>query len=424
MTGRQWFLVLSVLVILAASSPMWSRGLLAVSALQQLTTDPAADMRSVWSPDGQRIAFQSSRSGSWSIWTMDADGKNQREVTPGVANDRHPAWSPDGKQLAFDSDASGSREIWIVESDGQNRRQLTSLGTISNFPAWSPDGTQVAFYVYQEGTLNLWAVRVDGSNLRPVTLDLANVHRDQCTFACHRAAWSPDGQQIAYSGGDHQSIWLIDADGSNPTEIVAGKEHNHFPWYTREGRIGYLAEHIALDGSWTDAWVLDPQSGGVELLLDGIQIQGPLEWSPDGTKLLFHSPRSGNFDIYGVDLLADGGREALQTKPDLAAPSPERDPDSTAAGMPTGGEQQPAVPASSPERGPDAAVPGTPAPEKGPDAAASVAPPGEEAELAASEATSSAWFASPLILGTIGLIGLVGLGVVVAVLVIRRNRRI
>lgn len=386
MTGRPWVLGLSGLVILAALSAMWARSLLAASALQQLTTDPATDVRPAWSPDGQRVAFQSNRSGSYSIWIMDADGKNQHEVIPGDSDNRHPAWNPDGKQLAFDSDASGNREIWTVKSDGRNPRQLTTLAARSSFPAWSPDGSQIVFYTYQEGTMDLWVVQVDGSNPRRLTSDLADERHNQCTFACHQAAWSPDGQKIAYTGGDHQSIWLINADGNNPTEIVAGTEHSHFPWYTPDGRIGYLAEHVSPNESWTDAWLLNPISGEVTLLLDYIQLQGPLEWSPDETKVLFHSPRSGNFDIYVADLLAEGGREALQTRPGTVASSPD-----------------------------SGSV--TPAQETSPDSTASGA-------LAAPEATSGAWFAPPLVLGVIGFAGLIGSLALIVVIAVRRKRRV
>lgn len=388
MSGRQWVLVLSVLVILAALSTLWSGGLLAASALQQLTTDPGADVRPVWSPDGQRVAFQSNRSGSYSIWIMDADGRNQREVIPGTSDDRHPDWSPDGKQLAFDSDASGSREIWIVDSDGQNPQRITALGALSSFPAWSPDGAQLVFYVYQEGIMDLWVVKVDGRDSRPLTSELADERRSQCTFACHQAAWSPDGQQIVYTGGDHQSIWVIDVDGSDATELVPSTEHNHFPWYTTDGRIGYLVEHVGSNESWSDAWLLDPVSGEVTLLLDHIQLQGPFEWSPDETKLLFHSPRSGNFDIYVADLLAEGGREALQTRPGAVTSSP---------GL-------------AEETSPDAAAPGAPA--------------GTDVEAPAPEATSRAWFASPLVLGALVLAGLIGLVGLIVVTGVRRKPRV
>lgn len=422
MVRLRWLSVLGMTVILATLSVMWVRSLLAASTLQQLTTDPATDVRPVWSPDGQRVAFQSNRNGSYSIWVMDVDGQKQRQVVPGVSDDRHPAWSPDGKQLAFDSDASGRREIWIVDSDGQNPRQVTSLEALSNFPSWSPDGSQISFYVYQNGIMDLWTVGVDGSNPQPLTSELASERRSQCTFACHQAAWSPDGQAIAYEGGDHKSIWLINADGSDPREIVAADDHNHFPWYTPDGQIGYLTEHVNPTEAWTDAWLIDPVSGQVTLLLDRIQLQGPLEWNQDRTKVLFHSPRGGNFDIYTVDLQAGGGREALQTPASIgASPSQPSGPDSEAPEAATDEETQPA---DSDLAAPEAAVDEKTQPADS-DLAASEAATDEEAQPAAPEAATSSRFASPLVLGAIGLVSLAGLlGLIVLVIMVRRKGRV
>lgn len=321
MTRIRWFSALSLLAAVVAFSAVVSGRLNADSAIQQLTTDPATDVRPVWSPDGQQIAYQSNRSGSFGVWIMDANGENQREITPGDSDDRHPAWSPDGQKLAFDSDASGRREIWIVDSDGQNRQQVTSIGAISNFPGWSPDGTVLSFYIYQDGTLSLWIVAVAGGEPRALTLDLADERRNQCTFACHQAGWSPDGQKLAYTGGDQRSIWTINVDGSSPTEIVSGEDtNNHFPWYTADGQVGYLTEHITAEASWTDAWLLNPASGEITLIMDRIRHQGPLEWSPDGAKVLFHSPRSGNFDLYVVDLSLEEGAAVLRGEVETMPP--------------------------------------------------------------------------------------------------------
>ncbi len=433
MIRLRWLLVPSIVLILVILSIIWTHNLRAASAILQLTHDPATDVRPVWSPDEQRIAFQSNRNGSYNIWIMDADGQNQREVLSGNSDDRHPAWSPDGKKLAFDSDASGRREIWIVDSDGQNPQQITSLEALSNFPSWSPDGARIAFYVYKNGIMDLWTVEVDGSSPQPLTSELANERRNQCTFACHQAAWSSDGQVIAYEGGDHNSIWLIDADGSNPREVVGADDNSHFPWYTSDDQIGYLTEHVNPDEAWTNAWLLDPVSGQVTLLLDHIRLQGPLDWSQDKTKVLFHSPRSGNFDIYLVDLQATGGREALQTAASAGVPpSQHPGPDLEAPEAATDEETQPeASDLEAPEAAVDEKIqPGdsdleaseAAADEEAQSTTSEVEDPGSEGQRSDRAMTRSR-FASPMVLGVIGLVGLLGMiGLIVVISVIRRNR--
>lgn len=164
--------------------------------------------------------------------------------------------------------------------------------------------------------MNLWTARLDGSDAKPLTRELASAYSNQCTFSCHPAAWSPDSRSRAYSDGNLAAIWMMRSDGSNPREIIAvNNENNHFPWFLADGRLGFITEHVEPSRAWTDAWVYDFKSQQRTLMQGSMSLQGPMAWSADNTKALFHSPRSGNFDIYMVDLNAPGGIDALQGTP-------------------------------------------------------------------------------------------------------------
>jgi len=405
-------LILGVVLICLVLMATGVRSLQADSVLLRLTDNPATDVRPMWSPDEQTIAFQSNRNGSFSIWLMDAGGGNQREILPGESDDRHPAWSPDGTQLAFDSDASGRREIWVIERDGQNLRQLTSLDALSNFPSWSPDGSKIAFYMYQDGIMDIWTMNADGSNPQPLTSELASERREQCTFACHQAAWSPDGQEIAYAGGEHHGIWLVGVDDGTTRELVSDDEHNHFPRFTSDGNLIYITEHIQSDEVWTDAWLFDPESGNTTLILDRMRLQGPFEWNKDRTKVLFHSPRSGNFDIYLADLATEAGRQALQTisghvtassdhpGAELEAADAEAEASEAEETTPTEAEPTSAEAQSQPAEG----VPPT--------------APNE------AEAATSSGSALSVVVIIVGLVSLGVIGVIAVILVMRRKRSV
>jgi TolB protein len=71
--------------------------------VQQLTASPGHDWGPVWSPDGQRIAFASDRTGNFEVYVMDADGGNVQQLTENPGEDFEPVWSPDGERLAFGS---------------------------------------------------------------------------------------------------------------------------------------------------------------------------------------------------------------------------------------------------------------------------------------------------------------------------------
>ncbi len=281
----------------------------------QLTNSHAIDVRPAWSPDNRLIAFQSNRhSDTFHIYVMNADGTHQRALTQGATDDRHPVWMPDGKSILFDSSDGSHDEIWQVNVADGNLKQITHLGAQANFVSSSPDGQRIAFYVYKNETLDLWTAQIDGSQARQLTTNLASATNNQCTFPCHSAAWSPDGRSIAYSAGELDTIWMMGADGKNINQVIADGADNHFPWFLPDGRLGYITEHVSPVQSWTDAWAYDLKSGQTTLLQEQMSAQGPFDWNTDNSKVLFHSPRSGSFEIYLIDLSTPIGVEALRGK--------------------------------------------------------------------------------------------------------------
>jgi len=305
-----------VVVAVAMLSMYAGLASVAASPIRQLTSTAQASLRPALSPDTKRVAFQRNEGdGRYRVWVMDADGGNTKRLTSGDADDRHPAWSPDGKTLAVDSGTEGQREIWLIDVASTQRTQVTKLGGIASFPSWSPDGSRLAFYVYRAGVADLWMVRRDGSSAQQLTETLASEERQQCTFACHAAAWSPRGDQIAFSSGTQSRVLVMEPrTGSVTTPISPEDERAHFPTYLSDGRLVYVSEHITLDQSWTDLWAQPPLEGSARVpVVSGVQAQGPFELSRDGQQLLFASPRSGVFEIYGVTL-DEAGKAALAEK--------------------------------------------------------------------------------------------------------------
>lgn len=89
----------------------------------------------VWAPDGQSIAFVSNHTGNDEIWVMDAEGKNQRQLTANEWQwDKHPSFSPDGQQITFYSNSSGTRQVWVMNSDGGQQRNISS----NEYDDWDP----------------------------------------------------------------------------------------------------------------------------------------------------------------------------------------------------------------------------------------------------------------------------------------------
>ena len=109
---------------------------------QRLTKNPDHEWEPTWSPDGERIAFTSSRlpdvaAANSDIYVMDADGKNQRKLTRNPSRNTEPSWSPDGERIVFVSDRDGNYEIYVMNADGARQvRRRTKDGSEDTDPTW------------------------------------------------------------------------------------------------------------------------------------------------------------------------------------------------------------------------------------------------------------------------------------------------
>src|SRR5438874_3530001 len=126
-------------------------------------SDPA------FSSDGSRIAYVSQRDGNAEIYVMNADGTGVTRVTNDPQIDGRPAFMPDGQSLAFHSSRpAGKQEIWAVNADGTALTQLTR-DSINFSPAVSPDGQTIAYVSVRDKNYDIWLMGRDGSNQRPFT---------------------------------------------------------------------------------------------------------------------------------------------------------------------------------------------------------------------------------------------------------------
>jgi Tol biopolymer transport system component len=123
-----------------------------------------------YSPDGKRIVFRSTRSGSPEIWVCESDGSNLSKLTSfGGSNAGSPSWSPDGRQIAFDGSIEGSYDIYVINASGGKPRRLTADSSVDARPSWSRDGQWVYFGSNRSGTWQVWKSPSAGGPAAPVT---------------------------------------------------------------------------------------------------------------------------------------------------------------------------------------------------------------------------------------------------------------
>ena len=215
----------------------------------QLTSSaPGAAVNSDWSPDGERIAFDSDRDGlSVNLYAMDADGGNVVPLISDDGFDGFPSWSPDGSRIAWDHEGESypaTQGIWTMSADGADRVQVTTPPQpgieYDSEPAYSPDGSRIAFtryrgtcrfpnrerFVSAACTSAIHLVRTDGSGLRRLTAWGHGVASPD---------WSPDGSSIAFHRGDDGAqggkldVYVMDADGSDERPLTSTPPFTYGP---------------------------------------------------------------------------------------------------------------------------------------------------------------------------------------------------
>lgn len=117
----------------------------AVLALVSLCVFLSPRVEAANGPFNGKIAFASQRDGNSEIYTMNANGTSQVNISNNPAHDLHPSWSPDGTRIAFQSTRDGDSEIYVMNADGSNQTRLTFNSVGDSDPAWSPDGTKIVF---------------------------------------------------------------------------------------------------------------------------------------------------------------------------------------------------------------------------------------------------------------------------------------
>src|SRR5262249_53356746 len=132
------------------------------------------------------------RTGTWAIYQIDANGSALRQLTTGTGGSFFPAWSPDGQTIAFTSSRDGHDEIYLMRADGTNPIPLPPRDADNWQPAWSPDGTRIAFYSTRDKNADVYVMAADGSGQ-------TNLSRTPGTDEGSRIAWSPDGGTIFYA---------------------------------------------------------------------------------------------------------------------------------------------------------------------------------------------------------------------------------
>ncbi|MBZ5653041.1 MAG: winged helix-turn-helix domain-containing protein [Acidobacteriia bacterium] len=217
-----------------ANLNIWRRklnSLLSASPPERLISSTRMESGPQFSPDGSKIAFESTRSGAYEVWMCRSDGSGLVQLTHFNSVTGTPRWSPDGQQIAFDSGAGDNVDIYVVDSEGGSPRRLTTEPSIEAVPSWSRDGRWIYFTSNRTGSGQVWKMPSTGGPAAQVT--------HQGGFAAFE---SPDGRYLYYAKGlTVPGLWCIPTSGGEEIEVISSLEPGYWGyWAVVENGIYYL----------------------------------------------------------------------------------------------------------------------------------------------------------------------------------------
>jgi Tol biopolymer transport system component len=281
-----------------------------------LTKNNANDSNPAFSPDGETIAFRSTRDGG-GLFEMGRTGESVKRLAP---NGFTPSWFPDGKRIVYatqttavvDSRGGGASELWVVDSNGGESRRLFAGDAMQ--PRVSPHGLRIAFWaIHYDLTTNrvvnsnrdLWTIAADGTNPVRIT-DEASTEWNP--------VWSPDGRWLYFlsNRSGSMNLWRIGIDEASgvvhgaPEPLSAPASYVRNFTLSADGRAAAYATATLASGLSRVRFNLQTATteGAVQHITTGSRDFGGVEVSPNGQQVLVASSPFQQEDLY---LLAPDG---------------------------------------------------------------------------------------------------------------------
>ncbi len=281
------------------------------------------------SPDGKTIAFDL----LGDIYTMPATGGEATNISSGMSWDIQPRFSPDGERIAFTSDRSGGDNIWTMKADGSDAEQVTDEKfRLLNNPTWSPDGRFIAAKKHfttsrSLGTGEIWLYHPSGGSGVKLVKKPSDSHQKELG----EPIFSPDGRYIYYTQNTTPGSTFIYAQDSN-TQLFQIKRYDMETGEITSaagGAGGAVRAAPSPDGRYlafvkrvrakSKLFLKDLKSGEERMIFDHLDqdmqetwaVQGVypnMDWSPDSNSIYFWAGGK----IHRVDIDEDNAIEHIE----------------------------------------------------------------------------------------------------------------
>lgn len=292
--------------------------------IQQLTNG-GQNAEAYWAPDGKKLVFQSTREKLEcdQIFTMNADGSEQKMVSTGKGRTTCAYFLKDNKHIVYGSTHDAGPgcppppdrskgylwgvfpgyELFVADLNGKIVKKLT------NMPGYDAEATvnyktnRLIYTSMESGDLDLWSMKPDGSGKKQLTTKRGYDGG---------AVFSRDGKKIVWRANHpatpegmarydallkenltapmKMELWVSDADGGNAKQITKNNCANFAPTFTPDGKkIVFSSNQHKCDGRDFELYMVNLDGSGQEQITNFGGFSSFPEFSPDGKRLVFSS---------------------------------------------------------------------------------------------------------------------------------------
>ena len=311
------------------------------------------------SPDGQKILYgvsyysiEQNRSNR-ELFVMNADGSDKRQLTRTPRNEFNAIWHPDGKRIVYLSSASGTVQAWMMNADGSGNEQISEIEGGINSLVFSPNGTRALITkdvkidpstadmypdlpesdgrIIENLMYRHWDVWEDGaySHIFIASFDGRKISGEKDIMpgepydtplmpfgGTEEISWTPDGKGIAYtckklSGLEYtlstnSDIYFYDLESGNTRNLTLGMPgYDRAPFFSPDGtKIYWLSmERAGFESDKDRLFEMDLQSGEKRYLTRNFDYSpsGPI-WADDGLTLYFVAGVESTFQLYKMNV--------------------------------------------------------------------------------------------------------------------------
>lgn len=275
---------------------------------KKLTQDAEFNSNAVFSPDGKRIAFISTRNGYSELFVMNVDGTSQKSILKSrigrsldvIHSEGHAlSWSPDGEKIIFAGEKRGKDYLCVINLKRGKLKKLRLPLEVLKSPCFSRKGDKIVFVGMEGGINDLYLADANGKNLEKLTSD---------EFDDNYPLFSPDDKKIVYvSERERQKdLFLLDLETLTITRLTSTPSDELDPSWSPDGdSIVYIGDYAEIYNIYRmDVSYLQEDIQEEDLGLDIFQLTDVKvgvftpEISPDGKHLLFVSYRYGERNIH------------------------------------------------------------------------------------------------------------------------------